>query len=148
MPQQLSRDNDEIRIWKNQGFFGVTKPVTVRVPSTTAQTAANYPTPFFIADRPYYVIDIVERHEVAGGAPGDATVDVLSVPSGTAPGSGSSLLSSTISLAATANVNQTASLSTVVGRLRLNTGTALSLKAAGTLTTVEGVTVAVTLRSI
>lgn len=143
---------DQLIINKQEGFYGVTKPVTVRIPDTTAATAANYTTPFFIADRTYEIISAVERHEVAGSDMGAVTLTVEKVPSGTAPGSGTVVLASTFNLKGTANTNQeqvvlqTFSGSTPIRRL--NRGDALCLKTSGTLTAVDGVTVSVLLKSI
>jgi len=77
---------DQLIINKQEGFYGVTKPVTVRIPDTMAATAANYTTPFFIADRTYEILSAVERHEVAGSDGSAVTLTVEKVPSGTAAG--------------------------------------------------------------
>jgi hypothetical protein len=143
---------DQLIINKQEGFYGVTKPVTVRIPDTDAATAANYTTPFFIADRTYEILSAVERHEVAGSSGSAVTLTVEKVPSGTAPGSGTVVLASTFDLKGTANTNQEAVvLQTYSGSVpvrRLSRGDALTLKTSGTLTAVDGVCVSVLLRSI
>lgn len=143
---------DQLTINKNEGFYGVTKPVMVRIPDTTAATAANYTTPFFIADRSYEILSATERHEVAGSDGSAVTLTVEKVPSGTAPGSGTVVLASTFNLKGTANTNQEVSvLQTYSGSVpirRLSRGDALCLKTSGTLTAVDGVCVSVLLRSI
>ena len=148
-PQNTApRETDEIRVKKDGGFFGITKPVICRLPNTQPQTAANYTTPFFIADRQYRVIGITARWETAGGGGGGAALQVRKVPSGTAPASGTALLASTIDMTATANTNVAGSLSTTAGVLTLASGDAISLESSGTIAAVVGLTVAVTLRSV
>ena len=143
---------DRLRISQQNGFLGVTKPVTVRIFGTNAATAANYTAPFFIADRSYEIISVTERHETAGSSGGAVTVMVKKVASGTAPASGVDVLSAGISLKATANTNQSGTIiqtrtSNVYNRT-LTSGDALALVTTGTLTSVAGVTVAVLLRSL
>lgn len=144
----LGAEYDAIRIRKNRGFRGVTKPVTVRIPGTDAATAGNYTAPFFIADRTYEIIEVKERHETAGSDAGAVTVMLKKVPSGTAPGSGTDTLSAGINLKATANTNQSGTLHATLSNRRLEAGDALALVTTGTLTAVAGVTVAVTLKAI
>jgi hypothetical protein len=142
-------DTNEIRILKQEGFYGVTLPIAVRVPSTDAATAANYTAPFFIANtRDYELLDVRERHETAGSDGGDVTVMLKKVPSGTAPASGSDMLSAEINLKATANINQTGSITTTSANRVLKQGESMALIVTGTPTDVAGVTVSVLLRSI
>ena len=142
----------EIRLDKQNGFFGVTLPVNCRVPGTHAQTAALYTTPFFRAQRSYEIIQVRERHEVAGTDAGTVTVQLKKVPSGTAPASGTSILTSAISLKATADTDQTGTISqsitsSVADRVIVS-GDSLCLISAGTLTAVQGVSVTVLLKAI
>lgn len=137
----------ELRVLKDGGFFGVAKPVMFRIYDTTAQTAANWTTPFFIADRSYYLLSVTERHEVAGSDGNPVTVMLKKVPSGTAPASGTDMLSAGMSLKTTANTNQEGSLSTVFGARTIDTGEALAFITTGTLTALDGVTISVVLRS-
>lgn len=141
-------DFSELTIVKPFGYFGPVFPVTVRVQGTTAATAANYTAPFFIAERPYQVIEVFERHETAGSDGNPVTVMLKKVPSGTAPGSGTDMLSAGISLKATANTNQKGTLSTTFGNTRLERDDSLALVTTGTLTAVAGVTLSVILRAI
>lgn len=145
-------NTDKIKVEQQEGFLGVTKPVTVRIPDTTAATAANYTAPFFIAERPYEVLWCMERHETAGSAGGSVTVMLKKVPSGTAPASGIDVLTAGLNLKATANTNQEGAISQArtssIYNRRLSTGDALSLVTTGTLTSVAGVTVSVLLRSL
>lgn len=143
---------NNIRIAPQEGFRGVTKPVTRWLEGTTAQTAANYTTLFFIADRSYEVLSVTERHETAGSDGGAVTVMLKKVPSGTAPASGTDVLTGGISLKATANTNQNGTISQLrtnsVYNRRLSSGDGLSLVTTGTLTAVTGVTVSVLLRAL
>lgn len=142
----------EMRIDKQNGFFGVTLPIVTNLPGTTAQTAANFTTPFFIANRTYEVITVTERHETAGSDAGAVTVQLKKVPSGTAPGSGTSILTTALSLKTTANTNQSGTVSLVItssiADRVLVAGDALSLLSSGTLTALVGVTVSVLLKAI
>ena len=143
--EQFNRD--ELRIRKDDGFFAVTKPVMFRLPTTDPQTAAQWTTPFFIADRNYYLIAVYERHETAGTDGGAVTVMLKKVPSGTAPSSGTDMLSAGLSLKTTANTNQSGTLSTTAGAIAMNRGDSLAFITTGTLTALVGVTIAVVLRS-
>ena len=156
---QLSKDLSKIyslqtiRILRDQGFFGITLPAMMFVPGASAQTAANFTTPFFIANRTYQVVQVIERHETAGTDAGSVTLMLKKVASGTAPSSGTDVLSAGISLKATANTNQTitSTSSTYIKRGSssiLTSGNALSLVTTGTLTALVGVTVHVLLRAI
>lgn len=115
------------------------------VASTAAATADNYGA-FYIAPYPVEVVSVKERHETAGADAGAVTLNVQKVPSGTAKGSGTDLLSAGINLKGTANTNATGTLSTTVATLRLAAGDALALVPTGTLTAVDGVTVTVELK--
>jgi len=139
---------DEIRIAKDGGFFGVSLPIVRCMFGTTPQTAANYTTPFFIANRPYRVISITERHQVAGSDAGAVTCQVKKVPSGTAPASGTNLLATAFNMKATADTNQTGALSAVQGALTISSGDSICLESSGTLTALVGVTVSVLLRAV
>lgn len=155
--QPAAQENffQKIRVLKRYGFRGVTNPVMITIPGASAATAANYTTPFFIAHREYIVVEVRERHETAGSDVGAVTVMLKKVPSGTAPASGTDLLTAGISLKATANTNQnsigtgsTITLVTSNSTRRLVKGDALSLVTTGTLTAVAGVTVQVILQAI
>lgn len=139
---------DELRIWKNDGFFGVTLPVMFRAEGTTAATALNYTAPFFIAQRDFYLISVTERHEVAGSDAGAVTVMLKKVASGTVPASGTDMLTTGLSLKTTANTNQDGSLVITAGGLTIPRGYALSFVTTGTLTAVQGVTISVLLKAV
>lgn len=139
---------DEIRVERPNGFVGFVVPITIRVPDTTAATAANYTACFFIADRSYEVMECIERHETAGSDGGAVTVMLKKVPSGTAPASGTDMLTAGISLKGTANTNASGTVTSTIANKRLVRGDALSLVTTGTLTAVAGVTVSVRLKAI
>jgi hypothetical protein len=145
MPNEEIFNRGEIRLVKDDGFYGVTKPVMFRLYDTTAQTAANWTAPFFIADRPYYILSVTERHGTAATNADTAMLNV--VPSGTAPSSGTNALSTGLLLNTTANTNQSGSLSTVSKARTLNRGDSLALVTTGTLAALKGVTISVVLRS-
>lgn len=139
---------DEVRVWKNDGFFGVTLPVMFTVQGANATTALNYTAPFFIANRDYYLISVTERHEVAGTDGGAVTLMLKKVPSGTATASGTDMLTAGLNLKSTANTNQSGTLSTTAGVLTIPRGYALGMATTGTLTTLQGVTVSVLLKAV
>jgi len=141
----VSNTFNEIFLRKNRGFFGVTLPVMHTVFGAGAQTAANFTAPFFIANRSYQILEVIERHEVAGSDGGAVTIMLKKVPSGTAPASGSDVLTAGLSLKATANINQTGTIGQID---TLVAGDALSLVTTGTLTALVGVTFYVLLKAI
>lgn len=151
MPSQVesadtNRTFNDITIRKNRGFFGVTLPVMARIDGAAAQTAANFTTPFFIANRSYQILEVIERHETAGSDGGAVTVMVKKTPSGTAPASGTDVLTAGLSLKATANTNQSGVISRSADTLAY--GDSLALVSTGTLTNLVGVTVYVLLKAI
>lgn len=152
VPYQLKDEKqydwDQLRILQERGFHGVTKPVMFRLPTTDPQTSAQWTTPFFIADRPYLLLKVTERHETAGTDAGAVTCMLKKVPNGTAPGSGTDMLTAGISLKTTANTNQTGTVSKDVTVIRMVAGDSLSFILTGTPTDLVGVTLAVLLRAI
>jgi len=143
--QAQNRAFTDLTIIKPRGFFGVTLPIMHTITGANAQTAANFTAPFFIANRPYLILEVIERHETAGSDGGVVTLMLKRVPSGTAPASGTDILSAGISLKATANTNQVGT----IGQVKtLQSGDSLSLVTTGTLTALVGVTVYVLLKAI
>jgi hypothetical protein len=135
--------------------------VNAFVPGTSAATAGNYGV-FFTADSPitqidssaagtekvYEVVSVKERHETAGSDAGAVTLMLKKVPSGTAKGFGTDMLSAGINLKATADTIQTGALSATTANLRLAPGDSLALVTTGTLTALVGVHVQVELKRI
>lgn len=97
--------------------------------------------PFFIATRPYVIVAASQVHATAGGAA--AAADVTVDTGTTAPGGGTSCLSSAFDCTATANTVQTRTIP--VSNNVLNSGDRLSVKMSGTLTALAGLVVTVSL---
>ena len=107
------------------------------IPASLAYTATIADTSFFVADRTYVVKAIRGRVDVAGTG-GACTAVIRKAPSATAGASGTALHSSTYNLVGTANVNQTLTLSTSDGALRLAAGDCLYFDLTGTPTSAVG----------
>jgi len=102
-------------------------------------------TSFFIADRAYTITGITYVHKTAGTVAG-AACSVTKDPSGTAPGAGSALQSGIFDCQATAtNTVLTATLTATTANLTMAAGDTLSVLFAGTLTTLAGVQITVTM---
>lgn len=107
-------------------------------------------TTFFIADRTYYIQAITEVHKTAGTDGSAVTAVVTHEKGNVASGSGTNTMTSTFNLKGTANTVQTATLN---GQINLSSDTVLVLAAGdrlsfvptGTLTTLAGVVVTVTM---
>jgi hypothetical protein len=107
---------------------------------------------FFIADRAYQVTAINEIHAVAGNDAGAVSLQVTKDTSTNAPGAGTDLLTNTagagFNMKSTAQTVVAGTLSVTASDLQLAAGDRLSLDFAGTITTLAGVTVTVTLKAI
>lgn len=112
-----------------------------------AVTAADYST-FFIAPFAVTVTDFREVHATAGIDVGAVTLDLEKLTGTTAPGSGSSVLAATLSLKATANTVQTATLTATLANRSLAKNDRLALKKSGTLTSVANVTIVTELQVV
>ncbi len=99
---------------------------------------------FFIADRAYSVVGINAVWKTAGTVAG-ATLNVTKDTGTTVPGAGSTLQTGTFDLTATANTVLPGVLTATAASLSLVAGDRLAVKYAGTLTTLAGVVVTVTL---
>lgn len=93
-------------------------------------------------------VSVTERHQTAGSDAGAVTVMVTKVPSGTAKGSGTDMLSAGINLKATADTNQSGTLHGTAANYTGAAGDAVALVTTGTLTAVDGVTVTVELQRV
>lgn len=106
---------------------------------------------FFLATRAYIVTAISEVHSVAGNDAGAVNIQVTKDTSTNAPGAGTDLLTNNANAGfdakGTANTVQTGTLAAAAA-LTLAAGDRLSVDFAGTLTTLAGVTVTVTLQPI
>jgi len=134
-PGQLT---DFRQLENKDGFY-----FSITIPGTSAQTAVNFGY-IFTARFPIEILRVTEVHETAGTDAGAVTLDVLRVPSGTAIGSGTSILASTFNLkstAATPVYKQGLNLSSTTRRLKENES--LALKTSGTLTALADVCVTI-----
>jgi len=114
--------------------------VTVNLPSTQPQTAANFGI-FFTATRPCYVKAISEKHTVAGNDAGAVTLNIERLQGTTVLDSGTTLLSTAFNLKGTAYTTQRGVMNRIKTTSSLNIGDSLALKDVGTLTTLQGVQV-------
>jgi hypothetical protein len=101
-------------------------------------------TPFFIADQAYIVVAITYVAKTAGT--GSVPTATVTHDTGTqAPGAGTSLLTGTFDCTTTANTVVNGTLTATTAALTLATGDRLSVLFAGTLTSLAGVVVTVTM---
>lgn len=119
-----------------------------RLDGTQPATAGNFGTVFFIANEAYELVSVRERHATAGNDAGAVTGMLKKVPSGTAAGSGTDMLSAGLSLKTTADTNQSGSLSATAANTRLADGDGLAFVLTGTPTSLAGLCVEVTLKRI
>ncbi len=141
------RDVQAIRILRPRGFFGVVPPIVTVLRGTAAATTANYTAPFFIADRSYQVLAFMIRFETASSDAG-RTLQLLKVPNGTAPASGTNLLTAGVAMTGTANTNTSGTVVSTPGVAILTAGDSLSLNPSGTPTNCVGLTAYTLLKAI
>lgn len=120
--------------------------VTVSLVDTLPQTLANYGS-FFVAPYPCVLIKAYERHGTAGSDASAVTLDIEKLASGTAKGSGTSMVATTFDLKGTANTPQLILPSTTIANRRLDRGEAVALKPTGTLTALKDVVVTLTFKT-
>ncbi len=125
-----------------------TKSISVQCPAN----ADCVDKAFFIADRAYQVTAISEVHSAAGTNGSAVNLQVTKDVTTDAPGAGTDLLTNNTNagfdLKGTANTVQAGTLTATTASLQLAAGDRLSLDFAGTLTTLAGVLVTVTLKPI
>lgn len=109
---------------------------------TDAATAGNYST-FWIAPMACYVNAFKEVHAVKGTDGSAVTLMLEKLTGTTAPGSGVSVLASTIDLKGTINTVVSGTITTTIANKNLAIGDRLALLKSGTLTAVANVTVLV-----
>lgn len=122
---QSSSENVRIRLLSD--FFTFEKQVWIR----DGSDSKNYPV-FYTATAPCFLIEARLRYEVAGGA--SAKIDIEKLPSGTAKGGGSSMLSAKLDLTTTVATVQRVGATIVLAGSQLVPGDSAALKASGTLT--------------
>lgn len=142
------RDVANIRVLRRNGFFGITLPVMYVLPGDSATTSKNWTTPFFRANRTYQIVEVSVRFEHEDTNVG--TLDLYKVASGTAPASGTSVLTAPISVAGAVNTDTPGTVSTVPGVAIIPAGTCLCLKPknAPVMADLVGLTVYVLLKAI
>ena len=105
-----------------------------------AATATNYGV-FFIAPFPCYLSLLKEVHQTAGSDGGAVTLTLEKLTGTQALDAGTAMLSTTLSLKATADTVQTGTISPTLTSINLASGDRIAMKDAGTLTSVANVTV-------
>lgn len=110
-----------------------------------SQAALETDTWVFLADRNYVVTAVKEIHTVTNLQ--TLTFDLKVTRSGTvqAPTSGTTILSAAKTLVATANTLATVGLSTTNNALQINTGDLIGLDLSGTVDTIAGCLISITL---
>ena len=118
--------------------------VNTLLSGTAPQTASQYER-FWTAPAKCVVDSVVATWSVAGSS---STLQVEKVPSGTAQGSGTNVLASTINTAGSANTNTAGTVSTTAATAELAIGDSLALVNGGTLTSLTDLQVTVGLHWI
>jgi hypothetical protein len=98
---------------------------------------------FFIADKVYTVVSVMEVHSTAGGA--SCACQLTKDSSDDAPGAGVDLLTTAFDLTATANTPQTGTLVATAGYTTLAAGDRLSVDFSGTTGSLAGVKLVIVL---
>jgi len=119
--------------------------ITIRhtIAGTAAATATNYGV-FHIVDRQMRLLNARERHRTAGNDAGAVTLQIEKLPSGTAEGSGTNMLTTTFNLKSTADTPVLVAATSTAANARVVPGEALALVDSGTLTAVADMTVTLT----
>jgi hypothetical protein len=112
---------------------------TERLKNTDAATAANYGV-FFIASRPYEIMEIRAVWSTAGAS--GSTLQIERLTGTTAEGSGDSVLTGTVDLNGTANTVVSRKTVALQNR-KMSTGDRLALVDGGTLTSLDNLVVTV-----
>jgi hypothetical protein len=110
---------------------------------TFAVAAADVSEARFIADEDYVLVKVERRFRVASTS---GTLMLERTGDGTAPGSGTNMLASTMALSGTANTKTAGALHATLANTRLPRGQSLNFVIAGTMTNLLGAVVTVVLR--
>lgn len=144
-----------LRVDVQSAATGTTLPSGDLVPAVievSVRPASLVDQAFFIANRAYQVTAVKEIHSTAGNDAGAVNLQVTKDTSTDAPGAGTDLLTNNTNagfdLKGTANTVQSGTLTGTTASLQLAAGDRLSLDFAGTLTTLAGVLVTVSLKPI
>lgn len=115
-------------------------PVHHTIAGTAAATAGNYGV-FYIFPVPCVAVSMREVHQTAGSDAGAVTLTIEKLTGTQALDAGAVVLSSTLSLKATANTVQSGTLTTTLANRTFAVGDRIAMKDSGTLTAVANVTV-------
>ena len=128
---------------------GVDGPFFVKesLRDTEAAAAANYEV-FFIADRPYELVEAYEAHRVLGTDVGAVSLTVEKLTGTQALGAGVEMLASAWDLKAIINTVVTKAFTTTAANKKLAKGDRMALKDTGVLTAVAGIVVVVKLKAV
>jgi len=118
--------------------------VTERLSGTNAATAGNYGC-FFIASRPYEVMEIRAVWSALGTDAGAVTLNVERLQGTTAEGAGDNIIATAIDLKGAINTVNVAKTTALQNRL-ISTGDRLALVDTGVLTAVNNLVVTVLLK--
>lgn len=125
-----------------QRYLPTTFSERVNLAGSAAATSGNYGV-FYTAPYGVEVVSVKARWSAASSA---GTVDVKKVPSGTAAGSGTSVLSAAIDTSGTADTNVAGTLSATAADTKLAAGDSLAIVSGGTLTSLTNLVVTVELK--
>lgn len=134
---------EEIRVIKEDGFRGITKPVMVVLRGTDPQSTAQFNHVAFTADRDYEYVRIRERH---GNAASDGSVDVQTLANGAGAGSGTSILKSEIDMTTSSDTLQEADIDD--DKRLLLKDESVYIEAHGTLSSLQNVAIDILLRAL
>lgn len=137
VPFHMHNGSDANRI-NDRDIVGKNEFIDFTLSGIAPQTAGNYST-FFLAPYAMTISKIMEVHTTTNGAA--LTLYVEKLTGTTAPGSGTNVMTGTFNLNATANTNQTATLTPTVGVIQLAAGDRLGLVKTGTLTSITNITI-------
>lgn len=125
----------EYRTLKNKdGDF-----LTVRVPGTSAATAANYGYIFGALRYGYEISAVLEKHETKATDAGAVILDVVKVNDGSTIATGVTILTSTFNLKGVVDTYQVKQGSGLNAERKLKPNQSLALKTTGVLTDLAGV---------
>ena len=134
----LSVDTDNLVRFNREATVGAREPMNFYLNAAGGMSTQV----LFIANRPMVVTDVLEIHSTAETATGTCTLTITKDATGTTPGSGTAILTTTINLKGTANTVNIGSLLAVDGTGQPNAG--LTLAKGDRLTAVVGGTATVT----
>jgi len=143
-PFHTHNNSDSPRI-PFENLSGKQQTLSFTLFGTQASTAGNYSV-FFTAPFAFTINTITEVHTVLGTDGGAVTLNVEKLIGTTAPASGIELLTSDFDLKGTINTVLDGSLTESIGDTRLEAGDRLALKLTGTPTSVENVTITITIK--